>query len=117
MRGEKVSFRACRALRRLRVTDRGLRGRSAFTSQPETRIISLGLRHKTGADMRCNWITGAILLLILMFVSVLVACTRVSSIEPGAYAGSGVDAYISPALSAHDRSVIRNVMLLLRPSQ
>ena len=64
---------------------------------------------------------GTLFLLILLFASMLIACTRISSVmnsvSPSTYSGNGVDAYISPALSPHDHNVMRNVMLLLRPTQ
>jgi hypothetical protein len=60
-------------------------------------------------------------LLLLVFVSALVACTGLRSvinpISEGVFSGSGVDAYISSDLSAHDRSVMKRVMLLLRREQ
>lgn len=55
-------------------------------------------------------------LVLLSATSVFVACTRINGvINP--VGQQPVDAFISSALSVHDRNVIRNVMLLLRPSQ
>jgi len=52
--------------------------------------------------------------LLLVWATLFAACTR---FDNAPIISGGVDAYISPQLPAHDRSVMRAVMSLLRPSQ